>query len=1314
MRKICSYHRTPSLTDGEERYVHSAPTPRRSTPRELPVAAFIVAVLLVSIAGTTSAAGALGVSQETAIELIENTTDHIVVRFEPDRAGLAESTFLQVPDRGRIEAFVEPAGAALVSKPGLMRGLRIVQVAFGPAADMTGATVTLRATAEPGVNEVTRRRLPVSPVFEDVYRSTILNYREADRAANALVPGTVHGDMGRRGEIEYGARFLVITTPSYASIVDDLAEWRHRMGLQTMVVDLDTTGYTTSSIKSYIQTAYDSWAVPPEYILLVGDTEQLPIYEEDTTATDGYYAQLEGNDLFIDALIGRFTADSPGECATLVAKALGYERTPVTNDPAWPSSGTLMVADDFDEGDWIYYMNTWFIYDLMENAGFTEIDTLFHRNNVSQSEVYAAFNAGRGFVNFRGQAWTTWPGAFGVNPDYLTNGWKLPIVVSATCATGIYHSDGFICEDIVRAGSSTYPRGAVAFLGTNTAYPGSGRLARLRGAGDMAFFEQAFGENGGQLGAAALAAKLAVYEFDGDATEYKGWNLLGDPAMCVWTDQPMPLQVIHDEYFHESESAFDVTVLSNGQALEGALVACVKDSDIYAWGTTDAAGHVSFPLSPSSSGPFSITVTARNHVPYEGSATALDSGSFLVYSDMVLDDTAGGNGDGLLSPGETADVTIALENTGDVGASMVTATLRALASEVTLVDSVSSYGSVLPSEIAQGSPAYTIEALASCPVGRQIPLELSITNGDTTRTIAPPVISIATGDLEIINTIIDDAAPGGDGGGDASAGEVVGLTVTFENIGLCGVDGVTAMLTSVDPYVTGSSNTAFLGDVDVDGVVSNAITPFVVSIAPDAPDGHELALNVVLSGTGTSYTYSETLTLDLAVTGPTMSLATGPDTYGYYCYDVSDSIYAPAPAYEWYDIASPGPGDLIEEITDADAATVEVHMPFGFVYYGTSYLIASVCSNGFVSMGIEDYRFGNNCSIPNTDGPENMIAPFWDDLDPSASGDIYRWYDSENHRFIIQFDEIPIWNTSEVQTFQVILLDQDYYPTPSGDGQILIVYKTVNAPMGCTVGIENFDETDGIQYLYDGTYDGHAAPLVSGSALLFTTVAPVEPDVPWLVLDNLAIDDTVGGDGSGTAGSGETVELMIDLGNQGDASATDVTATLVSGSAAATVVDSTTTYSDILVGGTGDNDVPFVVRIAESLSDTVATLWLKLESNSGGYQGVVRCELHIDLDDTGVSDIPLAFGLRPCYPNPFHGGTSLQLSLPAPADASVRIYSPGGRLVRTLHDGRLEAGSHTLDWDGSDSTGRRVASGVYFVRAQAGSREESRKVVLLR
>jgi len=1300
--------------------VYPASALRRPAVSPLTFAALLASTLFLAVsllaptrcAASTDTALAMG-PVKTTTEIIENTDELVVARFSTQGGGWMESVHLQVPDHGRIAVHVDPPGAARVSAPGLMRDLRIVQVVFEPTPGPIEVTVRLEATPDPGMNEKTRRHTRTSHSLRNVYHSSVLNYRPSERAAFASTPGIGIGDLGRRDEIEFGARYLIITSPTYASAVDDLAEWRHLMGLQTMVVDLNTTGYSGASIKSYIQTAYDTWAVPPEYVLLVGDTEDVPAYD-DGTATDDYYAQLEGDDLFIDVLIGRLSADSLGDCATLVAKTLGYERTPVTSGTDWPTSGMLMVADDWDDGDFIYYVNTWFIYDLMENAEFTRIDTLFDRSGATSTQVYNAWNAGPGFVNFRGQAWTHWPGVFGVNPGSLSNGWKLPIVVSATCATGVYHGDGYISEEIVRAGSASYPRGGVAFIGSNTAYPGSARLARMRGAADMAFFEQAFGENGGELGAAALAAKFAAYDFDGDTVEYKAWNLLGDPAMRVWTGQPEPLQVFHDEYFHESQTAFDVTVLSAGQALEGALVACVKDGDIYAYGHTDASGLVSFTLAPSSSGPLSVTVTARNHIPYEGSALALDGGSFLVYDGMALDDTSGGNGDGLLSPGETAEVVVDIRNTGDQGASSVAAVLRSLATFATVVDSLSAFGNVLPDATASGSPPYTVSVSADCGVGQQVPLELAIANGDTMRSVSPPALSVASGDLEIQTVVIDDAAPGGDGGGDASAGEVVGLELAFENVGLCGVTDVTASLTSADPYVTVTSGSAWLGDLSPGAVTTNTSTPFVLSVAPDAPNAREILLRVQLAGVGHSYAYAETVDLELTVSGPTISLVSGPDAYGYYCYDQGDSIYAVAPDYEWFDIAPPGPGAIITEITDDDAATVMINLPFGCTYYGSFSLTVSVCSNGFVSIGPEDYRFGSNSAIPHTDGPENMIAPFWDDLDPSAGGDIYRYFDSENHRFIIQFDEVPIWNTTDRQTFQVILLDRNYYPTPTGDNQLLIAYQTVGAVDGCTIGIESPDETTGIQYLFDGTYDAHAAPLVDGSALLFTTEPPVEPDVPWIVLDGVTVDDTATGDGNGEAGLGEIVELHIELGNQGDANALGASATLVSGSPMVSVIAGQSTYPGILVGGTALNDTPFEIEIASAPNDTVATLYVDIESNGGGYHGTVRHELHIDLGGTGVTGLPLAFGLRPCYPNPFRGDTRMQLALPQATDATVRIYSPAGRLVRTLHTGGIEAGEHTVVWDGRDSTGRRVASGIYFVRAEAGTHEESRKVVLLK
>jgi flagellar hook assembly protein FlgD len=62
----------------------------------------------------------------------------------------------------------------------------------------------------------------------------------------------------------------------------------------------------------------------------------------------------------------------------------------------------------------------------------------------------------------------------------------------------------------------------------------------------------------------------------------------------------------------------------------------------------------------------------------------------------------------------------------------------------------------------------------------------------------------------------------------------------------------------------------------------------------------------------------------------------------------------------------------------------------------------------------------------------------------------------------------------------------------------------------------------------------------------------------------------------------------------------------------------------------------------------------------------------------------------------------------------LRVYDVSGRLVRTLVDGRVEAGRHEVAWDGRDQGGRRTASGVYFYRLQGADREMTRKAVRLR
>ncbi len=74
-----------------------------------------------------------------------------------------------------------------------------------------------------------------------------------------------------------------------------------------------------------------------------------------------------------------------------------------------------------------------------------------------------------------------------------------------------------------------------------------------------------------------------------------------------------------------------------------------------------------------------------------------------------------------------------------------------------------------------------------------------------------------------------------------------------------------------------------------------------------------------------------------------------------------------------------------------------------------------------------------------------------------------------------------------------------------------------------------------------------------------------------------------------------------------------------------------------------------------------------------------------------------AFQLATPRPNPSSGPLQLDFSLPGRGRATMAVYDAQGRLVRTLVDGVLGAGPHSLVWDGRNSRGRTVPAGRYFL-----------------
>jgi subtilisin family serine protease len=82
-------------------------------------------------------------------------------------------------------------------------------------------------------------------------------------------------------------------------------------------------------------------------------------------------------------------------------------------------------------------------------------------------------------------------------------------------------------------------------------------------------------------------------------------------------------------------------------------------------------------------------------------------------------------------------------------------------------------------------------------------------------------------------------------------------------------------------------------------------------------------------------------------------------------------------------------------------------------------------------------------------------------------------------------------------------------------------------------------------------------------------------------------------------------------------------------------------------------------------------------------------------------------------PNPFATETTLSFRLAAPGQVSLTVYEPSGRQVRTLVNGTLPAGEHSLAWNGQDDAGQRVAAGVYFYELKTEGTKAQRKMLMI-
>lgn len=157
--------------------------------------------------------------------------------------------------------------------------------------------------------------------------------------------------------------------------------------------------------------------------------------------------------------------------------------------------------------------------------------------------------------------------------------------------------------------------------------------------------------------------------------------------------------------------------------------------------------------------------------------------------------------------------------------------------------------------------------------------------------------------------------------------------------------------------------------------------------------------------------------------------------------------------------------------------------------------------------------------------------------------------------------------------------------------------------------------------------------------------------------------------------------------------------------------------------GAASSYTSFSVPVYYSASGTPdsCNIWLAVYQDSASNSATAGSVVYIDDISlsgtaTGIKDGNhiISFNLKQNYPNPFNPSTNISYTLPNSEFVRLSIYNIDGSLVNNLVNKNESAGDHIIVWNGKNSRGLEVSSGIYFYRITAGQHTASKKMILLK
>lgn len=437
------------------------------------------------------------------------------------------------------------------------------------------------------------------------------------------------------GYSEDPVKMIIISDTVFRKILRPYIRWKTQKGftVTTLYKGAGLAGNSFTELKDTLGKIYFSEKLKgsaPQYLLLVGDVNRIPVSETPTNYTDLYYTTFDGTgDYLPEMFTGRLPVADTNELKSVLKKLIQYEKFEFADTNRFynrtlATAGNDAVYANFMNGQLKYAEK----YYLNESNKIKNYIFYYPQSINARDSIIKLLNLGLGFVNYSGHGdaygWLS-PLFKSVDVVQLTNKNMYPFVISNACRTGMYHIAGSFGNTLIK----TDEKGAAGFIGaSNDSYwtedyywsVGIGPVSNdpkyeetSLAAYDRLFHK--FGEKASDwyitMGQIIFAGNLSVTASPSSKKKYywEIYNLLGDPSIIPYMGTPDTFKINLPDILPNKIRSLSLTINPHS------YIAVSKSDTLWDASYASPSGSVTLDIPERSNDSCLVVITGQNKVP---------------------------------------------------------------------------------------------------------------------------------------------------------------------------------------------------------------------------------------------------------------------------------------------------------------------------------------------------------------------------------------------------------------------------------------------------------------------------------------------------------------------------------------------------------------------------------------------------------------------------------------------------------------------------------------------------------------------------